>query len=181
MTDDGRTLLTLVLIFVPLSLVSVGGGPAVFAEIQQQAVVIQGWTSEREFAGLFGISRAAPGPGVLLVTLLGWKAAGWAGALVASLAFFVPSSLVIYGVARIWNRYRGTGWHTATEAGFAPIAVGLVFAGALAILRSGGNGAGLAWAVAIGVAACRIWRPSVHPLLLLAVGAAVFALSAVKL
>jgi chromate transporter len=179
MTDDGRTLLTLVLIFVPLSLVSVGGGPAVFAEIQQQAVVIQGWTSEREFAGLFGISRAAPGPGVLLVTLLGWKAAGWAGALVASLAFFVPSSLVIFGVARVWNRYRGSAWHTATEAGFAPIAVGLVFAGALAILWSG-HGGGLAWAVAFAVAACRIFRPGVHPLLLLALGAVVFALSGVK-
>jgi chromate transporter len=177
MTGDGRTLLTLVLIFVPLSLVSVGGGPAVFAEIQQQAVVIQGWTSEREFAGLFAISRAAPGPGVLLITLLGWKAAGWLGALVASLAFFVPSSLLIFGAARIWNRYRGSAWHTAAEAGFAPIAVGLVFAGALAVLRSGGNGSSLAWAVALAVAASRIWLPYLHPLILLAAGAVTFGLS----
>jgi chromate transporter len=174
---DSRTLATLAVVFVPLSLVSVGGGPSVFAEIHHQAVTIQGWTSEREFAGLFAISRAAPGPGVLLVTLLGWKAAGWAGALVASLAFFVPSSLLIYGVARAWNRYRGSGWHAAAEAGFAPVAAGLVLAGAFAILRSG-NGGQLAWAVAFAVAVCRIWRPNLHPLVLLAAGAAAFALAA---
>ena len=130
MTDDGRTLAALVFVFVPLSLVSVGGGPAIFAEMQNQAVVVQGWTTEREFADLFAISRAAPGPGVLLVTLIGWNAAGWLGALVASLAFFLPSSLLIYGAARVWNRYRGSRWHAAVEAGFAPIAAGLVFAGA---------------------------------------------------
>ena len=176
MTDDGRTLAALAFVFVPLSLVSVGGGPAIFAEMQNQAVVVHGWTTEREFADLFAISRAAPGPGVLLVTLIGWNAAGWLGAIVASLAFFLPSSLLIYGAARVWNRYRGSRWHAAVEAGLAPIAAGLVFAGGLAILQSG-NGSLLIWAVALLVAAGRFWRPSLHPMALLAIGAFVFVLS----
>jgi chromate transporter len=112
----------------------------------------------------------------LLVTLIGWNAAGWMGALVASLAFFLPSSLLIYGAARVWNRYRGSRWHAAVEAGVAPIAAGLVFAGAFAILQSR-NGGLMAWVVAILVATFRFWRPNLHPLALLAIGAFVFTIS----
>src|SRR5260370_34100513 len=101
MSEDSRTLAALVISFAPLSLVSIGGGPSVFAEMQHQAVVVHGWMTQREFADLFAISRAAPGPGALLATLIGWQVAGWLGALVVSLAFFLPSSLLLYGAARI--------------------------------------------------------------------------------
>jgi chromate transporter len=174
MSDDAR-LLALVLVFAPLSLVSIGGGPAILAEMQHQAVNVQGWMTQREFADLFAIARAAPGPGMLLVTLIGWHVAGVAGVLVASLAFFLPSSLLILAVAHVWNRWRGSRLHGAIEAGFAPIAVGLVFAGALAILATG-RASAPAWGVALAVAACRIVWPNLHPLILLALGAATFAL-----
>ncbi|HXZ02875.1 MAG TPA: chromate transporter [Stellaceae bacterium] len=176
MTDDSRTLAALVVIFAPLSLVSVGGGPAIFAEMQRQAVTIHGWMTAREFSDLFAISRAAPGPGALLATLIGWKAASWPGALVVSLAFFLPSSIMAYAAARLWNRGRGSRWHSAVEAGFAPIATGLVLAGAFAILSTEGR-AILAWTIAFVVAAMRLWRPTIHPLLLLGFGAAVFLLA----
>jgi chromate transporter len=172
---DEKTLAALLLTFVPLSLVSIGGGAAVVAEVQHQAVTMHGWLTQREFADLFAISRAAPGPGTLLITLIGWTAAGWRGALVASLAFFLPSSLLVYGVGRAWNRWRGSAWHRAVETGFAPIAAGLVLAGALTILRTAGSGPA-AWVIAAAVAAARIWRPNLHPLLLLALGAAAFTL-----
>jgi chromate transporter len=172
MTEDKLT--ALVLIFVPLSLVSIGGGPSVLAEMQHQAVVVHGWMTQREFGDLFAISRAAPGPGALLATLIGWRAAGWLGALVVSIAFFIPSSLVVYGAAHFWNRWRDSAWHAAVEAGFAPVAAGLVLASAFVILQSESTGM-LGWSIAVGVAACLIWRPRLHPLTLLSLGAAVFA------
>jgi chromate transporter len=174
MTEAERTLAALVAVFAPLSLVSIGGGAAVFAEMQHQAVAVQGWMTAGEFADLFAISRAAPGPGSMLAILIGWKVAGFAGSLIVAIAFFLPSSLLIYGVGRMWNRWRGSPWHAATEAGLAPIAAGLVLAGAFAMLRDAGA---LAWAAALAVAACRIWRPGLHPLALLALGAAIFALA----
>jgi chromate transporter len=174
MLEDKLT--ALVLIFVPLSLVSIGGGSSVLAEMQHQAVVVHGWITQREFGDLFAISRAAPGPGALLATLIGWKAAGWLGALVVSVAFFLPSSLVVYGAAHFWNRWRGSPWHSAVEAGFAPIAAGLILAGAFVVLQSESTGI-LGWAVAFSVAACVIWRPKLHPLSLLSLGAALFALA----
>ena len=175
MPADEETLLALALAFAPLSLVSIGGGPAIIAEMQHQAVAVHQWMTQREFADLFAIARAAPGPGTLLATLIGFSAAGWLGALVATLAFFLPSSLLVYGVASIFNRWRGTAWYGAVEAGLAPIAVGLVLAGAFAILDLGRSDL-LAWGLALAVAACRLWRPGVHPLVLIGLGAAVFTL-----
>lgn len=172
--EDSRTLVALLFVFLPLSLVSIGGGPAVFAEIQHQAVNVHGWATQRQFADLFAISRAAPGPGALLATLIGWQAAGWLGALVVSLAFFLPSSIVVYVVACFWHRLRGAAWHSAVEDGFVPIAAGLVLAGAFAILRTGGADP-LTGGIALGVAACRLWRPNLHPAILLGLGALIFA------
>src|SRR6478735_4170254 len=103
MRGSGDTLIALGLVFAPLSLLSFGGGNAVIADIAQQAIAVQGWTSEREFADLFALSRAAPGPGSMLAALIGWKVAGIAGAAVATAAFYLPPALLVYGVARPWG------------------------------------------------------------------------------
>src|SRR5665213_1113220 len=95
-------LLTLIFLFVPLSLLSVGGGASILAPLQHETIEVRHWLTQRDFIDLFAISRAAPGPGSMLVTLIGWKVAGWSGALLASLAFFLPSSLLCYGVASLW-------------------------------------------------------------------------------
>jgi chromate transporter len=99
----GRTLVALCLVFVPLSLLSIGGGAAILADIEHQAVTVQGWTTQREFADLFAISRAAPGPGTMLSALIGWKVAGWTGAVTATLALYAPSSLLAYCASRLWD------------------------------------------------------------------------------
>jgi chromate transporter len=72
----------------------------------------------------------------MVIIRSGLQAAGWLGALVVTLAFFLPSSIVVYVAARFWNRWRGSAWHSAIEDGFVPIAAGLVLAGAFAILQS---------------------------------------------
>jgi chromate transporter len=171
---DSKTLAALAVVFAPLSLVSIGGGASVFAEMQHQAVDVHSWVTPREFEALFAISRAAPGPGALLTTLIGWQAAGWSGALLVSLAFFLPSSVLIYLAAYFWNRRRGSAWHAAVENGFVPIAAGLVLASGVAIMQSAGNDP-IAWATAGGVAAGRLWRPNIHPLIWFGVGVILFA------
>jgi len=136
---DADRLLALLLVFAPLSLVSLGGGPSVFAEMQRQGVEVHGWLTDREFLDLFAISRAAPGPGSLIAALIGWKAAGVAGALVAALALYVPSSLVLCGFGHWWRRHKASPWRGIIEGGLAPVAVGLIFAGVLTLLQGEGN------------------------------------------
>jgi chromate transporter len=169
-------LLALVAILAPLSIVSIGGAASVYAPLQHQTVDVLQWLTPQEFIELFAIARVTPGPGTMLATLIGFKVAGLVGALVATLALFVPSSVICYLVARIWNRYRGRPWHQAFETGLAPIGAGLMFAGVIAILRLGAAGPlwPLSWAVAAAVAALLTWRSRLHPFVLLTGGAALY-------
>src|SRR5919204_2240110 len=164
MPDDIKTLLALVLVFAPLSLLSIGGGASLLADIEHQSVVVHAWTTQREFADLFAISRAAPGPGTMLSTLIGWKVAGLTGALAATVALYLPSSLLVYGVARLWGRWRGSRWHAAVERGLAPIAAGLILSGGIAVLRVSPGGPAVWIAATTSTAAILRW-PGFHPLL----------------
>jgi len=165
--------LALIAVFVPFSLASIGGGISVMAGIQHETVDVHHWVTARDFVDLFAISRAAPGPGSMLTTLIGWHVMGWTGAIIATLSLFVPSSLLCYGVALVWRRYRGRRWHTAMEMGLTPIGIGLLLAGVVSILRIGGGGF-LAWAVAFGSAGLMAWRPRLPPLLVFALGGIIF-------
>jgi chromate transporter len=133
--NDAR-LLAIILVFAPLSLISFGGGQAIIADMQHQVVDIRHWMSGPEFADLFALSRAAPGPSTLIAALIGWQVAGFAGAVMGTLAIYIPSSLVVYAAVRWWHASKDSPWRTALERGLMPVAVGLVFAGALAVLQA---------------------------------------------
>ena len=133
--NDTR-LLTLVLVFGPLSLISFGGGQAIVADMQHQVVDVRHWMTGPQFADLFAMSRAAPGPSTLIAALIGWQVAGFTGAVVGTLAIYIPSSLLVYGAVRWWHASKDSPWRGALERGLTPVAVGLVFAGALAVLQA---------------------------------------------
>ena len=175
MRNLGDSLIALGLVFAPLSLLSFGGGNAVIADIAHQAIAVQGWTSEREFADLFALSRAAPGPGSMLAALIGWKAAGIPGALVATLAFYLPSAALVLVVVRLWGRWRGSRWHTAIERGMAPIAAGLFLAAGLVVLQASPGGPAV-WVAAIVTTGPLLRWPGMHPVPLLLGGAALFGI-----
>jgi chromate transporter len=135
-SPDDSLLWKLVLIFAPLSLMSIGGGQVIIADIQYQTVVVHQWFSNQQFADLFAISRATPGPNTLIASLIGWQLGGILGVLVATLAMYIPSSVLFVTATAYWHRSQGSPWRSAIERGLAPIAVGLIFAGAFAILQA---------------------------------------------
>jgi chromate transporter len=165
-------LLSFVALFVPLSLVSVGGGQTLVADIHRQVVDNHHWLTETQFVDAFAISRMSPGPGTLLVTLIGWDVAGVWGAIVASLAIFVPSALLVYGLARLWARYRGARWQLALEAGLRPVASGMILASGFVLLQALEGG----WpARCIALASTVLLLVTrVNPIALMALGAVVF-------
>ena len=132
---DSR-LLSLFLVFAPLSLMSFGGGQAIIADMQHQTVDIQHWMSGREFVDIFAVSRAAPGPSTLIAALIGWHVAGLPGAVIAAIAIYLPSSLIVYAAVRWWHASKDSPWRSILQRGLTPVAVGLVFAGALAVLQA---------------------------------------------
>lgn len=172
MSPQPGLLWALTAVFVPLSLVTIGGGQGVVADIHRQVVEVHGWMGEADFVNAFAISRMAPGPGSLLVTLIGWQVAGLWGAVAATVAIFAPTAILIYGVARLWHRREGARWQRALEAGLRPVAAGLILASVFVLLEAL-EGGWLARAIAFAsTGALAVTR--VNPLVLLLCGAGIF-------
>ncbi len=153
-----------------LSIVSVGGAHAMLPDIYRFVVLEHGWLSGQDFAALVALSQAAPGPNVLVSTLLGYQFGGLLAAVVAPLAFILPSSFATYAFAHFDRRGGDALWKAIALQGLAPLTVGLVIASGIVLAQ--GIGAGVAGyaitaAVAVGSAFTRA-----HPLALIAAGAA---------
>ena len=169
------TLLQLFWLFALLSMVAFGGGAGVIPDIQRAAVETYHWLTAKEFLDLFAISRAAPGPGSMIAVLVGERAGGPLGAAVSFLAMFGPSSLVVYGVARFWNRAARKPWRAVVEQALAPVGIGMTFATGLSLARGTEHGSLM---LAITAATTMIIAfTEVHPLLLLATGASILLLT----
>lgn len=167
-------LVWLALIYAQLSLVAVGGVISTLPEMQRQVVEVHGWMSASDFAALYALAQAAPGPNMLVSTLVGWNVAGLAGAVVATLGMIGPSSVLTWASASAWHRFRAQAWRRRVQAGITPVTVGLVAAAAALLAASTAHSwraALLTFAVAALVVGTRT-----HPLLLLAAGAIVGAL-----
>jgi chromate transporter len=163
------TLTQLAIDFLSVSLIAVGGAAAVLPEIQRSVVDVHGWMTAAQFSELFGLANAAPGPNVIVVTLIGWKVAGLAGALVATAAICAPSCMLTFAVFRLWQKFRDKPWTRAIEHGLAPITVGLVLASGYLITR-GSNDSWVAYALtALTVAVVLATR--LNPLWLIGAGA----------
>jgi chromate transporter len=137
---NGGTLLQLIVLFSSLSLLSFGGTNTVLPEMHRQAVTVYHWLTDQQFASVYAISQASPGPSSLIVSLVGLKAAGWVGALVALVAMFIPAAAVTFVASRAWERFRDAKWRIAAEKGLAPITVGLLLASGLVITRAADHG-----------------------------------------
>jgi chromate transporter len=166
-----QTALQLCLLFATASLLSIGGGNSVVPEMQRQAVYNYHWLTDVQFADIFAIAQAAPGPSILIVTLIGYQAAGLAGALLATLAMVLPAGLLVYLFARSWQHAAHAPWRTAFEHGLGPVAVGLVLASGVVV----GRAADHSWAqYALTAAATLVFcSTKLNPLIVVGTAAAV--------
>jgi chromate transporter len=162
--------------FALLSILAVGGVNAVTPEIHRQVVEVSHWMSDREFAELFAVAQAAPGPNMLIATVVGWRVAGLMGAVVATAAMCGPSSLIVYAASRAWDRFRDRPWRIIVQTGVAPVVVGLI--GASGYLLAKGATADWKGVLLCAFSAALVWRTRLNPLWMLA-GAAALALAGV--
>ncbi len=154
-----------------LSLMAVGGANAIVPELHRQTVELRQWLSGPEFAALFAIASASPGPNVLIVTLIGWQLAGIPGALIATVGICGPSSILAFAVGHAWERLRGSPWRRAIQRGLAPVTIGLVLGSGW--LLTGAAAQDWHGIVLAAIAAAVYWRAKFNPLWVLAAGAVV--------
>jgi chromate transporter len=162
------SLVELALYFALLSLVSVGGIPSVMPEMQRFVVDVKGWMTPSEFIQAFAVGQAAPGPNVLVASLIGWKVAGLAGALVALAAMCFPAAVIAWWVAELWERFKDSSWRRAIQRAIAPIVVGMILSGGF-VLATPGSPDWRLWLIA-GTSAVGMLASKLNPLWLLAAG-----------
>jgi chromate transporter len=164
------SLIELFVRFCLLSLLAVGGASAALPEIHRQIVEVNGWISSAQFASLYAITQAAPGPNVLIVSLIGWKLAGIGGAVACTIGMCAPSSLLAFFVGKLWDRYGHSPWRVAIERGLAPITIGLILGSGCLLVQTAGHG----WLVYVLAAASAVasYYSRLNPLVWLVVAAA---------
>ncbi|MFT8246707.1 chromate transporter [Roseomonas sp. BN140053] len=161
-------------IFATLSLLAVGGANTLLPEMHRQIVEIHGWLDDATFTQMFALAQAAPGPNVLVVSILGWRVAGLSGLVAATLGIILPSGLLAWAVGGAMIRLRTAPWVVALRTGLIPVAVGLMFASGLVLARAAGHSPAM---LAISVAATLfVWRSPLSPLWVLLGGAVLGAL-----
>jgi chromate transporter len=168
------TLLELALYFGLLSLISVGGMPSVMPEMQRMVVEVKGWLTPGEFIQAFAVGQAAPGPNILIASLIGWKVAGIPGALVALLAICGPAAVIAWWVAELWERFKDSPWRRAIQRAIAPIVVALILSSGFIIATPAAPDWRL-WLIA-GASAAALLALNLNPLWLLAGGGVLGAL-----
>lgn len=159
--------------FFVLAFLAIGGANAVVPEMHRQVVEIERWMTASDFAALFAIGNAAPGPNVLIVTLIGWRVAGLAGALVTTVMMVGPTSLMTYAVFHVWGRMKDAAWRRPVQNGLSVVTVGLIAASAW--LLSTAADTSLPLGAVTAATALLSWRTRVNPLWAFALAAALGA------
>ena len=107
------------------------GGGHVVLPLLQELVVTPGWVSRSEFIAGYGAAQAVPGPLFTFSAYLGifvGMPSGWAGGLFALFAIFLPSFLLVIGVAPFWDRLRSWASFGGALRGINAAVVGLLLA-----------------------------------------------------
>ena len=158
-------LISLAWVFALISILAVGGGTAVLPEMQRMTVSQFHWVTDKQFRDIYSLGQVAPGPNMLMVMVIGYRVAGYAGAAIVAFAFFVPDCILTLFANRLWLRFSDSPWRHAVQRGMAPIAIGLMLSGTYAIARLSIHNA-MSFAIAAATLGVLMWR-RVNPLLLI--------------
>ncbi|HEX6026613.1 MAG TPA: chromate transporter [Solirubrobacter sp.] len=162
----------LVWLGVKVGALSYGGGYVIIPLMYGDAVDAYRWMSAQEFANAVAYGQITPGPVTHSIALVGYAAAGLAGALVATVAAFAPSFAIIMLGARHFERLRGSGAARAFLDGAGPAAAGAILGAAVPLLQA--IDAAWQWLVLAAVAVALALRvPPIYTL----VGAALIGLA----
>ncbi len=156
--------------FSMLSLLGFGGGKGIFPQMRDEVVHRYHWLTPTQFAQYYTIGKLVPGPTTIMSVLVGFSVARIPGAVLAALAIFVPSSVVMFVMVRLWLRAEGSRLRDAVGHGLAPAIVGLTWASAWLI----GKGVVESWqAVALLAAVAALSLGTKIPTVALILGAGI--------
>ncbi len=128
-----NVVISLFLTFAKIGLVGFGGGLAILPLIYQ-GMQSFGTISSEEFAELFAVSQATPGPiAVNAATFVGFETAGILGACAATLGVAFPAFILVGICVKFLDKYEAHKLVKGAFSGIRPVAVGMIMAGFLMV------------------------------------------------
>jgi chromate transporter len=167
----------LALVFTILSLLGFGGGNAIIPQMHADAVDQYHWITSADFTRFFGLAKLAPGPTTTMGALIGYAVAGIWGAVIATVAVFVPGAVLCYIGGHLWGRFQGNPWRERFAVAIKPVVLGLIWAGVVTLARGATDGP---FTIAIALVATAIMLRTNWNQALLVLGAGVLGAFALR-
>jgi chromate transporter len=161
----------LALVFLKVGTVIFGGGFAAIPFLQHEVVDVHHWLSMREFIDGVALGQVTPGPVAITAAFIGYKVLGFWGALIAALGTFLPSSLMLWGLIKVYRRVSSNVLVQGFLSGVMPAVTGMLLVSTVFIGRSAITGP--VQAVLAPLALCLLLRFRVEPIWLILGGALV--------
>ncbi len=102
----GGTLVALALFFLKTGAFTFGSGLAIVPFLREGVVTQHHWLDDRQFLDAVAMGLITPGPVVITATFIGYLTAGFAGAIVATVAIFIPIYLGVVLPGRWFVRHK---------------------------------------------------------------------------
>jgi chromate transporter len=123
-------LLKLGLVFSGISLTLFGGGYLMIPIMQTLFVNELHWLTRQEFIDAIAFSQVTPGPILVSATFIGYKIAGLAGAVIATIAMFAPSAVLMIAVSKLFKKTKDHSLAKHLIGGIKVVVIGLIIASA---------------------------------------------------
>jgi chromate transporter len=124
----GSSLVTLFLTFLKIGSVLYGSGYVLLAFLRGDFVERLGWLTDQQLLDAVAIGQFTPGPVFTTATFVGYLVAEVPGALLATVAIFLPSFVFVALLSRILPWVRRTPWARTGLDGVNAAALGLMAA-----------------------------------------------------
>ena len=153
-------LLKLFKTFFKIGLFTFGGGYAMIPLIQREVIERHKWIDEKDFLDMLVLAQSTPGPiAVNTSVFVGYKMAGVAGAIAATLGTVLPSFIVILLLALFFAEVRENRFIDAAFRAMRPAVIALIVAPLIGLVK------GMKWylmSVSAAVAVA-VWYLGVSP------------------
>lgn len=89
-----------------IGLFTFGGGYAMLALLENEFIEKKKWIDKDEFVDMAAIAESTPGPiAINAATYIGYKMAGFIGAVVSTIAMCIPSFVIIFLISLFFDRF----------------------------------------------------------------------------
>jgi len=173
----GISLSSIAWMFFKVGCVFFGGGFVLIPVLQQRLEAL-GWLTPRQFIDGVAVSNLTPGPIAVLATFAGFHLHGVPGALVATLALFTPSLILMTFFSQGYSRLKEGRRVQDFLSGVTPAVVGMVVSAAVLLAPATLHGSA-GWGL-MAIAFLLLVRLQWHPSFVLAIGVFLGAVGIVR-